>query len=161
MNWKCLPIFSENKLYRQVDEYEYDENITTTCIAINKLDNGCPPLKPNSLEEYYHWLNSENSGPIFSETLPQFKDCRDIFIAAYGAKDVNTVEYVKTNNGGIKKGFKYLIGIKVQSVNSTEFWILYNGNTTLQALRDLGETVAVVEVKQAITDSEIPSSSRP
>ena len=112
MNWKCLPIFSENKLYRQVDEDEYDENITTTCIAINKLDNGWPPLKLNSLEEYYHWLNSENSGPIFRETLPQFKDCGDIFIAAYGAKDINTVEYVKTNNGRIKKGFKYLIGIK-------------------------------------------------
>ena len=50
--------------------------------------------------------------------------------------------------------------IGIVPLDNCKFKVL-DGNTTLQALRDLGETVAVVVVKQAITDPEIPSSSRP
>ena len=49
--------------------------------------------------------------------------------------------------------------IGIVPLDNGKFRVL-DGNTTLQALRDLGETMAVVEVKQAITDPEIPSSSR-
>lgn len=50
--------------------------------------------------------------------------------------------------------------IGIVPLDNGKFRVL-DGNTTLQALRDLGETVAIVEVMQAITDSLIPSSSRP
>jgi hypothetical protein len=50
--------------------------------------------------------------------------------------------------------------IGIVPLDNGKFRVL-DGNTTLQALRDLGETVAVVEVKQAINDPESPSSSRP
>ena len=36
-----------------------------------------------------------------------------------------------------------------------------DGNTTLQALRDMGETVAIVEIIQGIADPVIPSSRQP
>ena len=36
-----------------------------------------------------------------------------------------------------------------------------DGNTTLQALRDMGETVAIVEIVQGIADPVIPSSRQP
>lgn len=49
--------------------------------------------------------------------------------------------------------------IGIVQLDNGKFRVL-DGNTTLQALRDLGETVAIVEVKQAITRSSIPSSSR-
>jgi hypothetical protein len=50
--------------------------------------------------------------------------------------------------------------IGIVQLDNGKFRVL-DGNTTLQALRDLGETVAVVEVKQATTNPVIPSSSRP
>jgi hypothetical protein len=50
--------------------------------------------------------------------------------------------------------------IGIVPLDNGKFRVL-DGNTTLQALRDLGETVAIVEIMQAITDPEIPSSIQP
>lgn len=38
---------------------------------------------------------------------------------------------------------------------------VFDGNTTLQALRDVGETVAIVEIIQGIADPVIPSFRQP
>ena len=48
--------------------------------------------------------------------------------------------------------------IGIVSLDNGRFRVL-DGNTTLQVLRDLGEAVAIVEVKHAITDPVIPSSN--
>ncbi len=50
--------------------------------------------------------------------------------------------------------------IGIVPLDNGKFKVL-DGNTTLQALRDMGETVAIVEIIQGIADPVIPSSSRP
>jgi len=107
--WFDLPIFSGSELYRKEEE---DDEISTVCISIKSLNNGWPPLELNTDEEYYQWVISENYGPVIRATLPYFKYCGDVYVAGYGAKNICKVEYIKTKNNKVKKGFKYLIGIK-------------------------------------------------
>lgn len=50
--------------------------------------------------------------------------------------------------------------IGIIPLDNGKFKVL-DGNTTLQALRDMGETVAIVEIIQGIADPVIPSFRQP